>query len=58
LFSWGENNDNQKGINGKTYLEIPTKVEFFKNIEIENVFTGFRSTFVKTKSNLKLKKKN
>jgi hypothetical protein len=49
LFSCGENNFNKKGIfnNGKDLL-IPTKIDFFKNIEIENLFTGRSSTFIKT----------
>jgi hypothetical protein len=49
LFSCGLNNCNQKGIfNNSKNLLIPTKIYFFKNIEIENLFTGFASTFIKT----------
>jgi hypothetical protein len=36
-------------------LVIPTKIDFFKNIEIENVFNGETSTFIKTKSKLQIK---
>jgi hypothetical protein len=51
LFGCGKNSDNQKGIyNGKSILKIPTKIEFFKNIEIENIFTGLFGAFIKTKS--------
>jgi hypothetical protein len=31
-------------------LKIPTKIDFFKNIEIDKIFTGKSSTFIKTKS--------
>jgi hypothetical protein len=49
LFSCGKNYCNQKGIfNNSDNLLIPTKIDFFKNIEIENLFTGYRSTFIKT----------
>jgi hypothetical protein len=43
---------NQKGIYDipDEILSIPTKIDFLKGIEIENVFTGSRSTFIKTKS--------
>jgi hypothetical protein len=49
LFSSGDNDYNQKGIfNNSKNLLIPTKIDFFKNIEIENLFTGRSSTFIKT----------
>jgi hypothetical protein len=49
LFSCGDNYHNQKGIfNNSENLLIPTKIDFFKNIEIENLFTGDSSTFIKT----------
>jgi Tfp pilus assembly protein PilZ len=52
LFSCGENKLHQKGIdNGSEKLLIPTKVDFLKNIEIENIFSGCECTFIKTKSN-------
>jgi hypothetical protein len=35
---------------------IPTKNDFFKNIEIQNIFTSDKSTFILTKSE-KIKKK-
>jgi hypothetical protein len=31
-------------------LLIPTKIQFFENKKIENVFTGFYHTFIKTLS--------
>jgi hypothetical protein len=34
--------------NNSENLLIPTKIDFFKNIEIENLFTGSSSTFIKT----------
>jgi alpha-tubulin suppressor-like RCC1 family protein len=57
LYSCGDNIINQKGIyKAEKKLFVPKKIQFFKNIEIENVFTGDKSTFIKTKS-LKIKKK-
>jgi hypothetical protein len=54
LFGCGDNNLSQKGILMLSKnLIIPTKIEFFNNIEIENIFTGITITFIKTKSNLK-----
>jgi alpha-tubulin suppressor-like RCC1 family protein len=51
LYCCGNNASNQKGIYyGEKKLKIPTKIDFFKNIEIENIFTGYSSTFIKTKS--------
>jgi hypothetical protein len=71
LFSVGVSSNNQKGIysqnEAKLIIKIPTKIEFFKNIEIENIFAGFLCTFIKTKSikiiilflkNIKSNKKN
>jgi hypothetical protein len=44
-----DNGCNKKGIfNNSKNLLIPTKIDFFKNIEIENIFTGYSSTFIKT----------
>jgi hypothetical protein len=34
-------------------IKIPTKIEFFKEVGIDNIFTGFRSTFIKTKTKSK-----
>jgi alpha-tubulin suppressor-like RCC1 family protein len=51
LFSCGLNDANQKGIfNNTENLTIPTKIDFFKVVEINQIFTGCSSTFVKTKS--------
>jgi hypothetical protein len=50
LFSCGENFINQKGIFKSEILKIPTKIDFFKDIEIDKIFTGYSSTFIKTKS--------
>jgi hypothetical protein len=52
LFGCGNNFCKQKGIfkYEDEILLYPTKIEFFKDKEIENVFTGFESTFIKTKS--------
>jgi hypothetical protein len=54
LFGCGLNNYNQKGIFTEKYLEenltIPTKIEFFKDIDINKIFAGIYGTFVKTKS--------
>jgi alpha-tubulin suppressor-like RCC1 family protein len=51
LYSCGLNDCFQKGIfNGESKLKIPTIIDFFKNIEIENIFTGNMGTFIKTKS--------
>jgi hypothetical protein len=51
LFSCGLNESNQKGIfNESLKLDFPTKIDFFKDIEIDEVFPGYSSTFVKTKS--------
>jgi hypothetical protein len=52
LFSCGFNEINQKGIFKYQNLKSPTKLEFFKDIEIENIFTGYYGTFIKTKSYL------
>jgi alpha-tubulin suppressor-like RCC1 family protein len=51
LFSCGKNDFNQKGIfKNSQNLKIPTKINFFKDIEINQIFTGCSSTFVQTKS--------
>jgi hypothetical protein len=52
LFSCGDNGNNQKGIyeGNCKIIKIPTKIDFFKNTEIENIFVGETSTFIKTKS--------
>jgi hypothetical protein len=51
LFSCGDNNINQKGIfYDSQNLKIPTKIDFFKDIEVNQIFTGYSSTFIKTKS--------
>jgi alpha-tubulin suppressor-like RCC1 family protein len=56
LFSCGDNDYYQKGIyNDIVALKTPTKIKLFKDFEIENVFTGDSSTFIKTKSS-KIKK--
>jgi alpha-tubulin suppressor-like RCC1 family protein len=48
LYSCGENLNNQKGIMTFYHLKIPTKIKFFDNIGIENIFTGKTFSFVKT----------
>jgi hypothetical protein len=50
LYSCGNNDYNQKGNYTEDKLKFPTKIEFFKDIEIDNVFTGNLSAFIKTKS--------
>jgi hypothetical protein len=45
------NNLNQKGIFIDTQdLKIPTKIDFFKDFEINQIFTGYGITFLQTKS--------
>jgi alpha-tubulin suppressor-like RCC1 family protein len=50
LYCCGDNIYFQKGIfTDDSKLKVPTKIEFFKDIEIESVFPGSNSTFFKTK---------
>jgi hypothetical protein len=46
LFSCGLNNYSQKCNCDEKGLLIPTKIDFFKNIEIKNIFTGYECTFI------------
>jgi hypothetical protein len=51
LFSCGLNGFHQKGIfTKKKCLISPTEIDYFKNVKIENIFTGDSHTFIKNKS--------
>jgi hypothetical protein len=50
LFTCGDNNFHQKGIfTSNDDLLSPNEIKYFKNIKIDNIFTGINHTFIKNK---------
>jgi hypothetical protein len=50
LYCCGNNDDYQKGHDSDSEIYNPEKIDYFRDIKIENIFSSFRSTFVLSKS--------